>query len=296
MYQTLIKCFIFLLVFPLHITYSSACETIVKIQQTNSEKDRLIKSLLALSLSKSSPNTCIAQSEDEMSIIRLQLQVENSLLDVMWTSADLKDVLTPVRIPIFKGFLGYRIFVIRQNDQVSFDHITSLSDLKTLYAGIGKYWGDKLILSAAGIPLITTQTGNRLWNMLANKRFDYFPLAIHEPWEELEVRTKLALTTENNLLISYPSALYFHVHKSNLALLNLISSGMKKALEDGSYDKLLLKSKMIQNTVKFANISKRKLIKIENREVNRNTPKENLNYWLTHEKLIAFLEQAKTYH
>lgn len=285
--------------FILAISISSstfACNSIVKIQQIKSEKDHLIKSLLSLALSKVSHGACLSESKDEMSIIRLQLQVENSLLDIMWTSADLKDSLKPIRIPIFKGFLGYRILVIREDDQISFDHVNNLSDLKKLEAGIGKYWGDTPILKGAGIPLIATETGHRLWDMLANKRFDYFPLAINEPWEELSERKHLALTTEDNLLLSYPSALYFHVNKSNKALFDLIYSGMKLAIVDGSYDKVLQQSKMIKNTVTFGDIAKRKLIKLNNAEFLQNTPTENLTHWLTHEELISFLEQAKTYH
>ena len=278
-------------------TYSiTTCNSIVNIQQIKSEKDLLIKSLLALSLSKTAPEMCISESSYKMSISRQQLQVENDQLDVLWTSADLKDSLSPIRIPIFKGFLGYRLLVIRQGGQVVFNRINSLTDLKDFTAGLGRYWGDTLILFQAGIPMITTQAGDRLWEMLANKRFDYFPLAIHEPWEELNARSKLNLTTEKNILLSYPSGLYFHVNKSNVKLFNLISSGMKLAVKDGSYNKLIQQSTMIKNTVKFANIAQRKLIKLDNKALIENTPKENLKYWLTHKELISFIEQAKSYH
>ena len=57
---------------------------------------------------------------------REQLHVQNNLLDIIWSSKDLNQKLTPIRLPIFRGLLGYRVLVIRQNEQHKFDPVKTI--------------------------------------------------------------------------------------------------------------------------------------------------------------------------
>ncbi|MCX4029761.1 hypothetical protein H0A36_18915 [Endozoicomonas sp. SM1973] len=48
-------------------------------------------------------------------------------LDVVWsmTSIERETLFTPVRIPLLKGLLGHRIFIIRNGEEQRFEGIVS---------------------------------------------------------------------------------------------------------------------------------------------------------------------------
>src|SRR6478609_4894561 len=56
-----------------------------------------------------------------------------------------------VWIPIDKGLLGYRIFLIRSEDQARFTSATTLDDLRNYTIGQGSGWKDIDILKANGL-------------------------------------------------------------------------------------------------------------------------------------------------
>jgi len=71
-------------------------------------------------------------------------------INVIWrsTSEKLERELLPIRIPLRKGLLGYRIFLIRKDDQAKFSAIQSLDELKKLSVGQGASWGDVALFTA----------------------------------------------------------------------------------------------------------------------------------------------------
>lgn len=283
-------CISMLLITAFSSPFALSCDKPIKIQRLESGKDHLMFSLLQLATSKAAPKRCVKTNEDVMTTGREVMHVKNGLLDVLWSSGHEIRGLTPIRIPIFKGILGYRMFVIREGEQARFDNIYTIEDLKKLKAGLGKGWGDTLVLQKAGIPMVTTTRARFLWPMLDNKRYDYLPIAVHEPWEDLAIRPELKLTTEKNILIRYDSAMYFYVNSKNTVLHKLITKGMQQAIEDGSYDKLLYQSEMIQSAIKYANIERRRVIEIPNPKFHDKTPKAHLKYWIKPDELRAYLK------
>ncbi|MDR7089225.1 hypothetical protein J2X05_001231 [Cellvibrio fibrivorans] len=261
----------------------TACSVTATIPLIESEKDQLIYDLLALSLSKTGVKVCLNQLDQVITDARKSRRVEKGTLSLKWSSASnlLEKNLRPIKIPIFKGLLGYRIFVIRKGDQNRFNDIKTLEDLRKLTAGQGYFWGDTKILQTAGIPVVTAAQGRNLWSMLASHRFDYMSLAVHEPWLDLEHRAELQLEVEKTLLLVYPSALFFYVSPDNKVLYDLILSGMEIAINDGSYDRLFYQSGMIQAVVEHANLSARKVIYINNPLINRDVLPADPKYWFS---------------
>lgn len=274
---------------------STTCQKPIRIQFLESEKDHLIHSLLKLTLSKVNQDNCIVTYNTVLTSSREQLHVQKDLLDIFWTSNDLNNTLIPIRFPIFRGLLGYRVLVIRQNEQHRFEQIKTLHDLKIFTAGLGKDWGDKEVLKNQALPIVTSNKGRHLWPMLAKKRFDYIPLGINEPWADLALRADLKLTVEKKILLHYPIDLYFHVNKKNTQLAKYLRKGMRIALDDGSYDALLQKSNMVQATLNNANVASRKTIALSNFNFSRYIPDDNLKYWLSPKQLLTFLDQAQKY-
>lgn len=271
-----------------------ACEQSFTIQVVESSKDRLIQQLLDLSLSKNTKAFCTKPLTSVLTDGREEMLVRKDFLDIIWSSAIPTEntELKAIRIPIFKGLTGYRILVIRQGEQGRFDSVQQLSELKNLLAGQGAFWGDTQILRQAGMSVVTSTRGRNLWQMLHKKRFDFMPLGMHEPWKDLAIRSDLNLIVEKNILLKYPFALFFYVNKKNNALFDYISSGMKAAIKDKSYNLLLRRSEMIRDMSRYANIQNRRVIVLANPDFHQHTPKENIQYWLTPEELLKFMNKA----
>lgn len=262
----------------------------VEIRHMNvgSQKNELILDVLKLALSKDSKDYTYQQEADpNANIFRNILKIENKDIDVVWagTSISLEDKLLPIRIPVLKGMLGYRVFIIRPEDQEKYSQIESLEQLKRLTAGQGTFWEDTRILKENGITTVTTNKFNNLFPMLVGKRYDFFPRGLHEPWVELERFSRYKLAVEKEIILVYPYAMYFFVAKDNQQLADKIESGMIKAIQDGSYDKLFFNSLLIKRTLAEANLANRRIFRLENKALPMNTPLDNKSLWLDFSKL-----------
>ncbi|WP_369433846.1 diguanylate cyclase [Psychromonas sp. MME1] len=276
---------------------SYACKPIITPTFANISKDILIRDLLVLSLSKviEAENICVKPYIENLSDARKSKHVMQGLIDVTWASASAveEDNLQAIRIPIFRGLQGLRIFIIRENEQTLFDAITTLDHLRQYQAGQGTFWGDTKVLKGANIPVITTPISENLLSMLAKKRFDYFPLAIHEPWVALSAHPELPLVVENSIILSYPSAFYFYVSKDNQTLASNILNGMKIAIADGSYDQLLFSSDLLKEAFLRGNLTQRKVFSVQNSNFHHKIPKENRVYWLSADELITMMSKNR---
>lgn len=194
------------------------------------------------------------------------------------TSKDRESKLLPVRIPLLKGLLGHRIFLIRKGEQERFNNIKDIEDLKKFTAGQGFSWPDTKILESNGLKVFTAPKYADLFPMLRNKRFDYFPRGVNEIWPELEAH-KDYLTIEENILIKYHAPLYFFLNKNDTKLAERIKEGLLKAIEDGSFDKIFYNHKVTTSIFEKANMKHRTLITLENPLLTPETPIEDQRLW-----------------
>jgi len=254
----------------------------IRVRNANGEKEALVFSILKLVMSKSASDARFVEHHENLTEARMMREVEAGNMDVMWSGAspDKDEKLKAVRIPILKGLLGHRIFIIRSEDKQRFGQIGSLNELKALDAGQGTFWGDTRVLKHSGIPTITTIKYPNLFLMLEGGRFDYFPRAVHEPWVEVRKRPELNLAVDKNILLIYPFAMYFYVNKSNQALHDTIQRGFEIAIADGSFNELFFNHPMIRDVLEKANLSERKIFRIDNPFMHPETPYEREEFWL----------------
>lgn len=254
----------------------------INVNKADGEREQIFVDILSLILSKSDPEAKIHQNKEYIPTDRLIGEINAGNIDLMWdaVNSNLEDKLLPVRIPLLKGLLGHRIFIIKEGDQPRFDNIQTLADLKKLTAGQGTQWGDTQILKNAGIPVITTLKYPNLFPMLEGERFDYFPRAIHEPWSEVSSHPELNLTVEKNILLVYPLAMYFFVKKGNQTMYEKLSRGLEIAIADGSFDELFFNSPVIKDALQKTNIKNRTVIKMTNPAMHPDTPLGRKELWL----------------
>lgn len=204
-------------------------------------------------------------------------------IDVMWsmTSLEREQVLLPVRIPLLKGLLGHRIFIIRKERQADFAAIETLDQLRSYTAGQGAGWPDTEILMANSIPVVTSSTYQGLFTMLRKRRFDYFPRGVNEAWAEVRNHAGKGLIVERNLLLHYPAPQYFFVNKKNNKLADRIERGLRLAINDGDFDRLFFNHPIHQDIFRKSRIDQRRIFRIRNPLLSPETPLDEKALWYT---------------
>lgn len=245
----------------------------------NDARNEYYTQVLVLVLKKSGGQYQAVPNKSAMGQSRAILQLENNDgLDVIWTmtSREREAAMLPVRIPIDKGLLGWRIFLVKKRDLDKFDDVHSLDDLKKYSAGQGHDWPDAEILRANGLPVVTGGSYAGLFRMLQADRFQYFPRGILEIVSEKAAHPEFGLEIEPTLLLHYPAALYFFVNKKNIALAQILERGLAVAIEDGSFDKLF--EQFNGELIKQAHLKTRHVIEVSN-PLPDETPLSNVGLW-----------------
>lgn len=227
-------------------------------------------------------NVVHEQYHENVNQARLKQMISDGQLDLMWagTTPELENDFIPIRIPLFKGLLGHRIFIIRNGEQQRFSSVSSFEQLLSLKAGQGRSWGDTPILESAGITVVKPVNYPNLFYMLDGERFDYFPRAVHEPWPEVDSHPQLNLTIENELMLVYPMPLYFFTGKHNERLAYILQQGLMRGIEDGRFDALFYNNNDIKTAIQQANMKERRIFRINNPALSPKTPLDDKRLWI----------------
>lgn len=202
-------------------------------------------------------------------------------IDVVHTMTDKtrESVLLPVRIPLVKGLIGVRLFMINNDDKDTFSTITTKADLKKFTYGQGYDWPDTEILKYNELKVNTSNNYQELFPMLKDKKIDTFPRAVFEIWNEIEDHKESGFIVADGFYIYYPAAMYFFVKKDikGSKLSKRLEAGLRIAIEDGSFDELF--NKEMKSFLENANLSKRIGIKLANPRLSEETPINDKSLW-----------------
>ena len=182
------------------------------------------------------------------------------------TTLEHEQRLLPVRIPIDKGLISYRVFLIRADMQPKFAAVNSLDELRTYSVGSYATWADTRILREAGFKVVTGDSYEGLFRMLVARRFDFFSRSADEALREFDERRDLLpeMRVEENLLLHFPTTRFFFVQRSEegTRLAARIEAGLNRMIRDGSFDALFLKYK--GPLIERAHLKTRKTFAIDN--------------------------------
>jgi len=146
--------------------------------------------------------------------------------------------LLPVRIPIDRGLLGYRILLIRADDQARFDRIRSLEDLRSVQFGLMPGWSDLRIMRAAGLTVVEGDSYDGLFRMLSARRFDAFSRGATEIIEDFDRAKSMApgLAIERHMLLHCPMPVYFWFSgdQEGRRRADRVQAGLTEMVADGS--------------------------------------------------------------
>ena len=213
---------VFILLFSVNAKSASWQITFPSSLETASTIDEYPIKLLALALDQTGVSYQLIPSDNFLSkgkaIDRLQ---DNREINIVWgmTNVQREKDLLPIRIPIFKGLIGWRLFLIRQDMAERFTYIQQFEHLVKLSPLQGREWPDTKILQSNGFDVITERNQTSLMKMLGRAQGDFFPRSIIEVWEELErskVANEIQIQIQPSLGIRYPAAIYFFVNKKSV--------------------------------------------------------------------------------
>jgi hypothetical protein len=91
--------------------------------------------------------------------------------------SDYEQRLLPIRFPLDKGLLGYRVFLIRSEKQSQLDTVNSLDDLRRYRIGLGFGWGGVTILRQAGLTVVEGTSYEGLFTSWPSVASTCFPAA-----------------------------------------------------------------------------------------------------------------------
>ncbi|RFP10883.1 MULTISPECIES: ABC transporter substrate-binding protein [unclassified Duganella] len=197
------------------------------------------------------------------------------------TSPELEHEFLPVRLPVDRGLLGYRLLLIRGADQQRFAGIKSVADLRRLRAGLGQGWADIPVFEKAGVPVVEGSSYDGLFAMLEADRFDFYSRSADEALREFQERSAShpQMAVEQTLLLHYPLPRYFFLRRDaeGRLLAKRIETGMEMMIKDGTLNTLFqrYKADLIKNTA----MHKRRVINLANPKLTPQTPLARSELW-----------------
>jgi hypothetical protein len=211
----------------------------------------------------------------------IELAAGHSPVDLMWTVTDREreaSGLLPVRIPIDRGLMGWRLLLVRRSELAQWRQVRRLDDLRQRLAGQGHDWPDTTILRANGLKVGTSSGYDSLFRMLAAGRIDYFPRSILEIDAELAGGRYPELAIAPDLMLHYPAAAYLFVSPRRPELAAELKAGLEAAVADGSFQRL--HRAQYGALIKAHPVSKERVLRLTNPLLPAETPTRRHELWL----------------
>lgn len=197
------------------------------------------------------------------------------------TNLELESRLRPIRIPLDKGLLGVRMFLVMPETQVRLEKARTLSDLQGFTIGQNSSWSDVKILEKAGFKLVLSDNYLSLFGMLGAGRFDLFSRgAIEIDAEWRTNREKIPeLMIEKRFLLHYPMPRYFFVPRTpegeRMAI--RIEDGLQRLRQNGEFERRYQKWKKL--VLKDLHLDGRTVFRLKNTELSPETPLTDKYWW-----------------
>lgn len=212
------------------------------------------------------------------------------LIDVYWmgTNIEREQALRAIKVPLERGLIGYRRFIISADRHAHFDAIANLdasarfNALKKQVACQGHDWPDTDMLRMAGMKVTTSPGFEVLYQQLVARRCDYFPRGYFEADSELKDRAQLypQLQRYDSLILHYPLPIYFFVKKDNETLAQWIEQGLENMIDSGELLAYMKHHPLTSHVFPLnKTTAQQHVIEIPNPFLSADTDYSNARYW-----------------
>lgn len=203
------------------------------------------------------------------------------------TDIDMEKKLTPIRIPLEKGLLGWRVFLIRREDRAGFRAVTAEAELKKRTVGMGKDWIDIKIFEHNGYAVGSAREFTELFKMLSHDRFDYLSFGVNECSAIFDQYAAAYpdLAMEDSLAVHYPFARYFWTAGTpkGRRIRERLERGLERMISDGSFDRIFMDH--FGDVLKAAKLETRTVFEMKNPILPDTLPLERKELWFSPESL-----------
>lgn len=208
---------------------------------------------------------------------------KGEFLDVFWVGTDntKEQEFRAIRIPLERGLMGFRKFILHKDSIAKFNSIRSLQQLQPLTACQGAFWPDVDIMRSSGLKVEEAPVYENIFKQMVAKRCDYFPRGLHEGVIELEKRQALypELIRYDPLMLHYPFAIYFFTRKDNEALALWIEQGLEQMIDDGELLEHMQQQELTRHVFPLQHKKTERWISVPNPLLSPDTPVTNRRYW-----------------
>ncbi|MDE1145528.1 MAG: hypothetical protein PW843_02760 [Azospirillaceae bacterium] len=215
--------------------------------------------VLKLALSKSGQPYVLKIDDHPLpsaQVLRLLDQPDNGTVDVTWlaTTPALEAHFQPVRIPLDRGLMGYRMLAVGEAGEEKIQR-----GLSGLSLAQGRGWPEAGLLRAAGL---SVREGGDLYGDLAAGRADALPrssLDIDREVESAQAAGDAVSVARDVALLYRDFYLYFFVAKHNDRLADMLLNGLYQAYADGSFMALFRNDPQIRAALAYTRQGRRVL-------------------------------------
>lgn len=194
------------------------------------------------------------------------------------TSQEWEDMTIPIRIPIRRGMVAYRLLLVHKNDVHKFKDVNSYEDLQRLTVGLQVGWTTTKVLQAAKFNVERSTKFEGLFHMLDGGRFDYLPRGINEVHNEVKQReNELEIAVEPRLAMYIPAPTYIFISPKEKRLAERIEAGLEMMIADGTMDVMF--RERFAGAIKNAELDKRQVIRVPNPLLPKATPFDREELW-----------------
>ena len=198
------------------------------------------------------------------------------------TNLDLEARMRPIPIPLDKGLLGYRMFLIMPETQAKLDaNVKTVEDLKKFTIGQASPWTDVKILGDNKFNLVLADNYEGLFQMLGVHRFDLFSrgaIEIQAEWEAHKDQIP-GLTIEKNLILAWPMPRYYFVPKTpeGARMAERIEDGLRRLARSGEFERRYQAYKKL--VLGDLNLAGRKVFRLTNTQLSAKAPPLTDKFW-----------------
>lgn len=224
----------------------------------------------------------IETDANESLLVRL---LELGRIDLMFrpVSKTMENNFLPIRIPLDKGLLGWRLLLINKKKQTKFNQVKTLNDLQKIKLIQGQGWNDVLVYEFNGVPIFQENQFSKMFNIISKQAdIDAFPRGIQEIFDEHDEWSKSypQLAIEQSVVLHYDFVRYVWLkpNEQGQFLKNKIELGLEMMLEDGSFDEIF--NQYFGDIIKKANLENRVKIELENPFMPDTVPYDREELWL----------------
>ena len=157
-------------------------------------------------------------------------------INLLWsmTSEVREQQLLPLRIPLDRGLMGWRLLLVRKDERTRFAAMRNVNDLRDIAIGQMHDWPDTQILRANGLTVGTSSVFANLFAMLLRGRIDAIALSALEVEQEMfrsGVGSQLAIAP--GWMLRYPTAYYVFVSPREPQIAEDLRRGMERLVSEG---------------------------------------------------------------